>query len=115
MTKVLPGSVSPGFGETENGHQVYALRVGEKYAVIKPDPENTDKNLVILFTKTGKKVIFRHTPVPRGSRVVAFFLEGNPPIIVKCEQVLDKEPAGMAVLDLPAPGSGSVKTWLGTR
>ena len=113
MTKAIPDS--PVLGDTENENQTYALRIGERYAVIKPDPENTDNKIVVLFTRTGKKVIFRHTAVPRGSRVVAFFIEGNPPIMVRCEAVLDKEPEDMAVLDLPTTGAGPVKTWLGTR
>lgn len=113
MTKAIPDSA--GLGETEPEPRAYALKIGEKYAVIKPDPENTDKKLVILYTRTGKKVIFRHTAVPRGSRVVAFFVDGNPPIMVRCEEVMDKEPEGIPVLDLPATGSGPVKTWLGTR
>jgi len=115
MTNVISDNISSGLGDTENETQAYALEVGGKYAMIKPDPENTDKKLVILFTKTGKKVIFRHTSVPRGSKVVAFFLEGNPPIIVKCEEILDNEPEGIPLLDLPTLGSGSVRTWLGTK
>jgi hypothetical protein len=115
MTNAVSGSSSSGFDDTDDGKQAYALKIGEKYAVIRPDPENTDKKLIVLFTRTGKKVIFRHTLVPRGNRVVAFFLEGNPPIMIPCEAVLDKEPEGIALLDLPTLGSGTVRTWLGTK
>ena len=115
MTNVSAGSVSPGYGETDAKSQVYALKIGEKFAVIRPNPDEPGKKFVTLFTKTGQKVFFKHTSVPRGSKVVAFFPEGNPPLIVKCEEILDKEPEGMALLDLPALGSGSIRTWLGTR
>lgn len=115
MTKAVSDSVSSGYNDTENGNQRYALKIGERYAVIKPNPEEPDKKLVVLYTKTGKKVIFKHTLVPRGAKVVAFFPEGNPPVMVKCEEVLDKEPEGIPLLDLPAVGSGPVRTWLGTR
>jgi len=115
MTKAIADSISSGYGDTENQNQRYALKIGERYAVIKPNPEEPDKKLVVLSTKTGNKVIFKHTAVPRGSRAVAFFVEGNPPIFVKCEEVLDQEPEGLPLLDLPAVGSGPVRTWLGTR
>ena len=115
MTDASAGSTSPGYGDTDTQSQVYALKIGGKFAVLKPNPEEPGKKLVILFTKTGQKVIFKHTAVPRGSKVVAFFIEGNPPLMVKCEEILDKEPEGMALLDLPALGSGSIRTWLGTR
>jgi len=115
MTKAIADSTSSGYEYPGEEKQRYALKIGERYVVIKPNPEEPDKKLVVLFTKTGKKVIFKHSLVPRGSKVVAFFLEGNPPIMVKCEEVFDKEPEGIPLLDLPATGSGPVRIWLGTR
>jgi len=115
MTKAIADSTGSGYEYTGEKNPRYALKIGERYAVIKPNPEEPDKKLIVLFTKTGRKVIFKHSVVPRGSKAVAFFLEGNPPIMVRCEEVLDKEPEGIPLLDLPATGSGPVRTWLGTR
>ena len=115
MTDISADSVSSGYGDTNTETQEYALRIGDKFAVIKPNPEETGKKFVTLFTKTGKKVIFKHTSVSRGTKIAAFFLEGNPPLIVKCEEIFDREPEGMTLLDLPALGSGSIRTWLGTK
>jgi hypothetical protein len=115
MTKAIADSTGSGYEYAGEKNQRYALKIGERYAVIKPNPEEPDKKLIVLFTKTGRKVIFKHSVVPRGNKAVAFILEGNPPIMVKCEEVLDKEPEGIPLLDLPTVSSGPVRTWLGTR
>jgi|GEM_PF-2168329 len=115
MTKAIADNTGSGYSGIEEKDQQYAIKIGDRYAIVTPNPDAPEKKLIVLYTRTGSKVIFRHTAVPRGNRVVAFFPEGNPPIMVQCEEILDKEPDGIPLLDLPAVGSGPVRVWLGTR
>lgn len=115
MTNSAADRADSGYTTSDTGTQLYALKIGEKYAVLKTNPETSGKLAVTLFTKEGKRVVFKATSVARGTKIAAFFLEGNPPIIIRCEEILENEPEGMTLVDLPTLGSRSMRTWLGTK
>ncbi|MDD5142789.1 hypothetical protein [Methanoregula sp.] len=115
MTNTVTDTTSSGHDEVVQGPRLFAFRVRDKYAILNHNPENTGKKVVILVTKDGRRILFRASPVARGDKVLAFFPEGNPPIMLRCEEILEQEPEGMLLLELPVEKSGTIKTWLGIR
>lgn len=73
MTTTGENIVSSVYDDTINKDLLFALKVGEKFAILKSDPENTNKKSVTLFTKTGKKIVFKPSLISKGDKIVAFF------------------------------------------
>ena len=115
LTNTVTDTTSSGHAEVGRGPRLFAFRVGNRYAILNHNPENTNKNVVILVTKDGARLVFHASPVARGDKILGFFPEGNPPIMLKCEGILEQEPEGILLLELPVEKSGTMKTWLGVR
>jgi hypothetical protein len=76
-----------------------AIKVDQRYAIIKRNPIKVGDRVVLIKTKQGENIALKQSPLAVGDKVITLPTKGKP-IAVKYEELLDQKPKDMEIIEL---------------